>query len=494
MKKLVFCLVVFGLVGCFQAKKSTGFRVPASGENINALEGIIKSLGEAVTIGTNSAVVCSEELQKFYLSLYNLTHDQVELDKFDSPKIRSLINQSFTTRLEMRRKLKDLVVRTEIDKKCLSNVRATVRALRYVEDYLVEVEEFTHKGTGEEVQFTTLVGEAPYFLVNPKFKFEGAESLRGGDVILSRGNAYSSAAIARIGTSDAQFSHLSLVHQAEDGSLHTSEAHIEVGSLGEPIQTHIDQGNARTVVFRFSDPVTAQKAGEIMYKKVKAKQNQKKNIPYDFGMDYADNSTLFCSEIIYDGYKQASDGELDVPVHKTKFAKGAIPFLQKLGIKIDETNIDSFDTFGPGDIEFDPRFELVAEWRNPAKMKDTRTKDMILTKIFEWMETKGYEFRPPRKVKRKAWFSWLMRRTPLIGLALKNKFPKYMTKDQLRLFLVLDEVSVELFERLEDVSEELGRPMTPKEMFEVLEQFREEDFARFEKKPRKSKFHKYFHP
>lgn len=492
MNKSLLILIIFSLSGCFK-EPVTKFRIPASGENLENLETIIESLGRAVSTPVNSATECSTELEKYYTALYSLTSADVDLDKFDSKKVHALVQTSFKTRLEIRSKLKDLSIRTEADENCLNNVRATVRALRYVEDYLVEVSEFSHKET-VDVDYTTFKGEAPYFLVNDKFKFSGASDLRGGDVILSRGNAYSSAAIARIGTADAQFSHLTLVHEAADGKLYTSEAHIEVGSLGEPMQKHLDQGNARTVVFRFRDPVMAQKAGEIMYKKVRAKQVQKKNIRYDFGMDYHDNSDLFCSEIIYDGFRQASDGELDVPVFKTKFSKGMIPFLRMLGIKIDDSNIDSFDTFGPGDIEFDYRFDLVAEWRNPARMRDTRTKDLVLTKLFEWMEKDGYLFHPPGKVKRKAWFSWMLRRTPLISMALKGKFPKYMTRGQLRLFLLLDEVAIVLQERVDEVQDEYGKPMTPVEIFKVLEDFKEADFARYQDKPKKSKFHRNFHP
>lgn len=492
MKKyLVFALVIM-VSGCFK-EPEIKFRMPASGESLSSLEGIIESLGKAVSIPVNSSTQCSTELEKYYISLFSLTSADVDLDKFDSKKIHELISTSFKTRIEMRNKLKDLVIKTDVDKKCLENVRATVRALRYVEDYLVEVEEFSHKES-VKVDYATFSGEAPYFLVNKKFKFTGVSDLKGGDVILSRGNAYSSAAIARIGTADAQFSHLSLVHEDENGNLFTSEAHIEVGSLGEPIQKHVDQGNARTVVFRFKDPVIAQKAGEIMYKKVRARQEQKKNIKYDFGMNYQDNSDLFCSEIIYDGYRQASDGELDVPVFKTKFNRGLLPFLEKLGVNVDETNVDSFETFGPGDIEFDSRFELVAEWRNPARMRDTRTKDLVLTKLFEWMEEEGYKFHPPGKVKRKAWFSWVLRRTPVIALALRGKFPKYMTRDQLRLFLLLDEVAIVLQDRVDRVQEEYGKPMTPIEIYKVLDDFKEEDFARYEVKPKKSKFHRNFHP
>ncbi|MFT6069109.1 MAG: hypothetical protein ACJAT2_000414 [Bacteriovoracaceae bacterium] len=492
MNKIFLALIVLTLVSCTN-KTEFKYRLPASGHSLESLEGIIDSLSEAVTTPVNSSTRCSSELERYYKALYNLDGNSIDLDKLDKKRVLDLVNKSFESRLEIRSKLKDLSLNTKEDETCLVHVRATVRALRYVEDYLVELND--HRiNQGEEVEFTTLKGEAPYFLVNKNINFKGVQDLRGGDVILSRGNAYTSAAIARIGSVDAQFSHLSLVHEDEKGNLYTSEAHIEVGSLGEPIQTHIEQGNARTVVFRFKDRDIAKRAGAIMYKRVRGAQVKKKNIRYDFGMDYKDNKDLFCSEIIYDGFRQASNGELDVPVFKTKFNRGSIPFLQKLGIKVNQENVDDFETFGPGDIEFDPRFELIAEWRNPARMKDTRSKDLILTKLFEWMETKDYEFRPPGKIKRKAWFSWVMRRTPLIGLALKDKFPKYMTKDQLRLFLHLDEVAEVLNERIEFVQNDIDRPLTPKEIFSILEQFREEDFARYEDKPKKSRFHRYFHP
>lgn len=492
MNKFILVLLVLAFTSCTK-DSSFKYRLPASGGTLESLESIIDSLSEAVSTPVNSSTQCSSELKKYYQALYDLNGDSVNLKNFDKAKVFDLINKSFETRLEIRAKLKDLFLKTKADEECLTNVRATVRALRYVEDYLIELNDHRKKDNTEAL-FTTLKGEAPYFLVNKSFKFSGVTDLKAGDILLTRGNAYTSAAIARIGEADAQFSHLSLVHEDKKGALFTSEAHIEVGSLGEPIQTHIDQGNARTVVFRFKDAAIARAAGAIMYKRVRAAQVKKENIRYDFGMDYKDNKDLFCSEIIYDGFRKASNGELDVPIFKTKFNKGSIPFLQKLGIKVDKDNIDEFDTFGPGDIEFDSRFELVAEWRNPARMRDTRSKDLILTKLFEWMETKDYQFRPPGKIKRKAWFSWMLRRTPLVGLALKNKFPKYMTKDQLRLFLLLDEVAEVLDARIASIQADVERPLTPKEIFSVLEQFREEDFKKFESRPKKSLFHRHFHP
>ncbi|MCO4795140.1 MAG: hypothetical protein KC493_15590, partial [Bacteriovoracaceae bacterium] len=222
-------------------------------------------------------------------------------------------------------------------------------------------------------------------------------------------------------------------------------------------------------------------AGKNMYEIVKKRMDKKDNIRYDFAMDYSEEKKLFCSEIIYWGYRNASNGELDVPMYKTKFNKGLIPFLNVMGITISENNFESFDTFAPGDIQFDPRFEMVAEWRNPQKMSDSRVKDMILTKMFEWMEKLDYELKPPFGIRSKSKLSWLLRRTPFIKKKLAEKFPLNMSTKQLQLFLVLDEVGVIFQEYVDKYIKESKKPLSPIEMFQLLEKFREDDHAKWVK-------------
>jgi len=381
--------------------------------------------------------------------------------------------------LIIKEKLKQLELESEMDHKCLSSVKDVFRALRYVEDYLIEIKALNNGD--DKKKFVNLKGEEPYFLVNKTFDFKGVKDLKSGDVILTRGNAYSSAAIARIGKNDMQFSHLSLVYEDENGKLWTSEAHIEIGSVIAPIETHIEQGNARTVVFRFNDAEMAHKAAKNMYEIVKKRMDKKDNIQYDFGMDYSDESKLFCSEIIYWGYRNASEGKLDIPMYKTKFSKDLVSFLTVMGIKISEENYEKFDTFAPGDIQFDPRFEMVAEWRNPTKMKDSRIKDMILTKMFEWMENLDYELKPPFGIKAKSKFSWLLRRTPFVKKMLEEKFPLNMKTKQLQLFLVLEDVGVIFQKYVEDQVKNSKRPLAPVELYRLLDQYREEDYARWTK-------------
>ena len=50
------------------------------------------------------------------------------------------------------------------------------------------------------------------------------------------------------------------------------------------------------------------------------------------------------------------------------------------------------ETFSPADVEVEPRFEVVAEWRDFSFAAYTRVQDLAMTKIFQLMEAYEYEF------------------------------------------------------------------------------------------------------
>ena len=496
MKQFSFFIILSSLLlSCSFWKPK---RLPSSIESENDLMVILDSLSSGVAGEVSSTKYCHEELSKYYQLFLSLDASIVGLDNFKAEDIEEIIQKSFETRIAMKEKLGLLNELSEDGEKCLVQVKNVMRSLRYMEDYFIELQFAINKEELDPEKFTTLKGQFPYFLVNPELEgnFQSFEDLKSGDVLLSRGNAYSSAAIARIGESDAQFSHLSFVYGDKDGNLHTTEAHIEIGNVVEPIKVHIDQKNARTVVFRYRDSEMSHKASKCIYDRVKYHQKEKKkNIKYDFGMDYKDDKQIFCSEVIYAGFQCASNGEIDIPKYKTKFTLSMIPFLQSLGIDIDENNYQDFDTFGPGDIEYDSRFELVAEWRNPAKMRDSRMKDAILTKIFEWMGTDQFQFHPPYKVRAQSDFAWVARRFTFLPFfkKLKHKFPTNMKSKQMELFIALDMVGEKLQKRLMDKQKDLIYPLSMGEMFKILEEYKAEDKKRFDKKKRKSHWMRYFY-
>lgn len=486
--KFVSSLAISAIVTLSSCSSHQITRNPNSIKNSKFMS-LLNEIDQAVQVGTTDPKECSKYLDGFYKDLYSIESNSIELNAFSRKQMEDAIKTSFAIRLEIKEKMKNLVVNDEDSQGCLKSIKNIVRVMRYLEDYFIE---FSHKKFANEKSndgFITLEGDGAHFVVNPNFSFTNHQDLKSGDVILSRGNAYSSAAIARIGDDDTQFSHLTLVYRDEkDGKLHTSEAHIEIGNVVAPMKVHIDQKNARTVVFRMKDEKLAHEAGKYMFDYIKKyKKKKKKNIPYDFSMVYQDDSKIFCSEVIYHGYNEASKKlygrELNIPLYKTTFNPNLRKFLNKIGIEVDKQSIKTFDTFGPGEIQFDPRFDIVAEWRNPEKLKDTRFKDAILTKLFQWMEEDGYSFRPTFGNTVSHSFAWLMRRSKWISelAALDEKFPTNMTVGQMNLFVTLDKVGEALYAELEAKEAKSKHPLSFKELFEVLEEFKKKDYQVYKK-------------
>ena len=482
MKKLSIIVLLSSIYSC----SSFNSRYPSSIRDSKFVK-VFNDIESSVKTGTDSPVECHQKLDSLYLSLYDIDSKQLEIENFSDAQFESFVQSSFELRLEIKEKMKALKVVDEDSKKCLTSVKNIVRALRYLEDYFIEYS-YSRNKESMPAEFVTLEGHGIYFQSNPEFNFNSHEDLKSGDVILSRGNAYSSAAIARIGDDDTQFSHLTLVYKDEKNKLHTSEAHIEIGNVVAPFDVHIDERNARSVVFRNVDENLAHEAGKYMYhhvKDYKAKKN--KNIPYDFSMNYKNDDEIFCSEVIYHGYLNAGRKlygvDYDVPEHKTTFSPGLIDFLNGIGIDVNKKNIKSFKTFGPGEIQFDSRFDIIAEWRNPLKLKDTRFKDAILTKIFEWMERDQYKFKSSFVGSVGNSFAWLMRKTgwtravvkSLAGVDLEDKFPTNMGVKQMNLFVVLDKVGESLYKKLEIAQQKSNRPLSFKELFTLLEEYKAQD-------------------
>ena len=442
----------------------------------------LDSLRETVSSAPMTVDECATLGTNYYDYFYNIRSEDILEEGLDSTDLDKIIETSFKTRLAIRERMDELRNVDEVNNPCVEAIRNNLRALRYVEDYAIEMK-LARQPEKAQDEYVTLEGESPILLVAPKYQgvFHGWEDVQSGDVILSRGNAFTSAAIARIGSNDAQFSHLTLAYKDPKGKLHTVEAHIEIGNVVAPFQKHLDQKNSRTLVFRHKDRELSAKVAKYMYDKVKKRQMAGDNIQYDFAMNYKDGEKLFCSEVVSHGFSEVSGGEVEIPYYKTGFNKGLIPFLQDFGMQINAQNYMDFDTFAPGDIDYDTDFDLVAEWRNPEKLRDSRMKDAVLTAMFRWMEKKGYELDHSTGTSMTAAFSWLIRHTPILGIALANKFPSNMNTGQLKLFMTLEGVAEKIYDKLKKREESLDHPMTPVEMQEFLEALRVEDRAKLAK-------------
>ena len=479
------------LFGC----STSNSRFPSSEQDMNLTQ-IIEGIKYTSEKQKTDHSICKESYDHLYQRLFNLAGDTAYLDMNNLDAIDREIKSSWMARIALKETFKDF----DADPDCLKSATDVFRGLRYVEDYLIELR--ISMMPNAPVEYTNLKGEFPYMLVNPKYEneFKSYEDLKSGDVILSRGNAFSSAAIARIGSNDYQFSHLSFVYkEPESQETYTTEAHIEIGSVTAPLMEHVNSKNAREVVFRYQDADVAHRASKYMYDKVLAKQKTKKTIEYDFTMNYKDDERLFCSEIISGAFKHVLPDADYFPTFKSTFTAGMIPFLNTIGVPATKENIGKLDVFSPGDIQFDTRFDLVAEWRNPKKMEENRLKDFILTKIFERMEAESYKIDPTFKMDAQSKTFWLLRRLPIVKKFVADKFPLNMTPSQMELFMALDKLGDLIYKEVEKASLEYDRPMTPKEIFAVLDDFFKQDFELYKRYKKgqevtKPSFHLLFHP
>ncbi len=131
--------------------------------------------------------------------------------------------------------------------------------------------------------------------------------IHSGDMLVSRGGYPTSALIARGNDYPGNFSHVGLVYvDSATNEISVIEAHIEVGVAITTAEGYLADKKLRLMVLRpradlpalVADPMLPHRAAGKILARARAE-----HIPYDFAMDYADPSGLFCSEVASTVYK-----------------------------------------------------------------------------------------------------------------------------------------------------------------------------------------------
>lgn len=408
---------------------------------------------------------CATELSKLNRNYENIK--SVDWSRYKGKRnTANLIKSMFYTRLEVRKKLFKMGQFKPVDKLCENEIRRSIVALRFLEEY-------TAKVSGFEDEVDVFKGAEPYLLINPKFK---EFKLQTGDILISRGNAVVSAAIAQIGEQDGHFSHAALIYiEPDTKKVYAIEAHIEIGSDVEPIEKgYLTDGKVRAIVYRQKDPVLAYKAARIAYETVLAGKKNKKPILYNFAMNLDDESQLFCSQIPYMAYKYASGGQFIMGRdYMTTFGMKNKTFINNIGVNVSKT-------FSPSDTELDHQLELVAEWRDLGRAHQTHRKDVVVNRIYQWME-EGHNFDLSKKSFEVMLIN-VVRAMPLFNLVLKGKVSDSVTTPALKTMMVLnyvgDKMLDDLIVKYTAFLEQTGYPMTLDDMKLALEKARVEDLNR----------------
>ncbi|MGH8688234.1 MAG: YiiX/YebB-like N1pC/P60 family cysteine hydrolase [Burkholderiales bacterium] len=380
---------------------------------------------------------CASFLGAIYDKLWRAPPEYFDLAaaKREAPAI---VREVFLAKLDLRAALARMEAAGPVPDDCIVQVRNTMRAALFLGEYVAE------NLIRPAPEARAFAGGEPALELNPAFG--PTLELRSGDVLMSRGDAFVSGAIARLGDTDGNFSHVALLYvDPATRKPWTIEAHIEVGAVVAPLEKYLADGKSRAVVFRYPDAALAAEAARVMFERVKRASDTGHNIPYDFAMqmDGADaERELFCSEIVSAGYDLASGGTVKLPRYRTSFRMENGAFLKAIGITEPAS-------FAPSDLEVDTRFALVAEWRNLGKTERSRMTDAIITRIYEAMDEQGYELVNTTGDAMKRDLAYTARHLPLFGGLLKERFPRNMPVATLGLMLALDRTAQAMLAALE---------------------------------------------
>lgn len=468
MKKQILLFTLIALTGCSNFK-TDWVGLGRKPQSIYEFIDYIPLLNERVR---SSEYLSPESCQAFIKKYTNYVYEKDSEFYFPKNEVEKAYFQekgeeSLRGLFQLRLGLRDFIKtnQSEVSRECVEEVRNAIRYTRFAEDSLAEWL-YNNTETPSKIPDTLFTGGEPHTLINPKF---GAVDFKPGDLLLMRGQSFVSAMIARIGDGDVQFSHLGVIGQDSKGKLYVVEALIETGAIYTPLEEFLKKEEARIVLLRQDNEELAKKSARKIFDYVYNVKSKGKVVPYDFGMEDDEHSQLFCSEVIRYAYKLGSDGEYKVPMYRTSFSKlSDSQFFKDMGIK-------SREAFAPADIDLDPRFEVVAEFRTIPRLRKLRIMDSILTSIYYWIEKEEYELKFNISTKLKSNMAWVARK---LGF-MKAKIQFHMPQSTIETVLKFESLTKPLEENLmayeKDYFETHGHSLTFKDLLRANEEFRLRD-------------------
>ncbi|CAN5511742.1 hypothetical protein BH10BDE1_BH10BDE1_13630 [soil metagenome] len=301
---------------------------------------------------------------------------------------------------------------------------------------------------------------------------------RSGDLMVTRGLSFFSAALSMIPDHPSQLDHFVLVHRDNTGKMQTIESYAQTGGVAAfPMDYALKNENARIMLLRPKDAALGAKAAQIMLDAVEeGERNPSKKIGYDFFMDLENPERMTCSAVTYWGFRRASNDEFKIPEEKSTVSP-------KLSQIFENTGIKQGPLLTAGDIELDTRFELLLEFRDPRLIQDGRIREVVEQSIFKWMKEYNYRLRPTLGTIAIDTLIYPLRPTKLWPVVRKvtgsPDFPLETPKGFIKTLKQLNDVSDVLYKRVYDATlknrEKTGWGLTQQQMLDVLDQYRVED-------------------
>ncbi|MGZ3769631.1 MAG: YiiX/YebB-like N1pC/P60 family cysteine hydrolase [Bdellovibrio sp.] len=445
-------------------------RKPASTQELIERSKLI--LNEVNNSQIFNAQTCPDFINKITEKLYSYPADyfipknetETELLKNKGSEV---IDTVFQIRITLHDKLQEFDSRNELTTECMLKMREGFQYARYTEEYLLDwlytnnIYKFDNKNVPP-----ILTNSKPSTWTNSKYdKFE----LKTGDVMLVRGKSYVSAMIARIADEEGNFSHLAIVGEDKKGNKYVVEALIQTGTIITPLEEWRKAEDSRVALYRMADSELAQKAGRIVYDKAKYEKDKNGGIRYDFSMNDDDYSKWFCSETVKYAFDKASDGKVIVPKFRSTISKFKdTDYPRSLGITRPTL-------FAPYDIEVDPRFNFVAEFRHYPLLRQVRMQDSVLQSIYTWMIKKDYSFHWFLGHTVKAYTALLLRQFGYLTDTLPTYMPVESVHTNIQFQAVATALEKNLFAKEDEFKRTHGYLPSFQDMLKINEEYRMQD-------------------
>lgn len=375
---------------------------------------------------------------------------------------------------------------------CAKEIRSAFRQFRFAEDFLGElkagVENLDPANVDFQAQAIPTREDKPYYLMQTKGGLP--LQLREGDIMIARGNSFLSATIARLGDIDSQFSHVILVaRNPETNKLETIESYVGEGVNFHEMNWALKNSNSRLLVLRAKNQAVARKAAADTWNLVKSRQGSNK-IYYDYALNFNDHDTMSCAEVAQYAFAKAGD-ELATPFNlpeRPSTLTHGLDLLKRLGVK-------PGSTFTPGDLEYDSRFEMIAEFHDLRLTLDSRLRDAIMTKALAWMDTEQAVLHPSFKSKMAQGIIFKLRRTfiwPAVKKILKTpEFSREIPRNMLGTMALITQMGDGMLKELKARDElhflETGFHLTYLELYHELDEMKKMDEETFSNKRSRKK-------
>ena len=423
---------------------------------------------------TSGADELAANLGQAYDAVFDLNFDRYDVHEL-AKSAPELMRTIFVLRIRLHEQISDWHKRGFMSLSAQRAIRNVFRIARYATDMLGELNSGYAQLAPDDKTERAFRGTKLNTFVNPAFDTGHDLPFQAGDLLLTRGMHHNSAAIARIGDVDSQFSHISIIHTDENGKQWAVESLIERGAIINSLDNALHHGLGRCAVFRHNNAAFARRAAAEIHDVVRrSRARGGRRIWYDFSMKLTGYRELFCSKLVRQAFDLASEGKVLLPTYKTRFDMKNRDFTERIGVRTKET-------FAPADIELEPHFDLVAEWRDYRVTSRLRLQDLLMDKLFAWMDEYGYKFREDLPIRLIGIFgrlsSRLSEQTRALVADVLPDVPPNMRRSTIQAVAMLHKTAEPLLTHLQALEQQSidrrGRPLHAREVFEHLERERQ---------------------